>query len=128
MVPAFRHVLIPSSWGSADLRSQPPSLSDFRGGTRKRVDAGEKPCRVGRDGIKRRDSVRTFLMKTALARKWLLLMPIAFLSFGCSPESPAWHAATSKEDKDEYFRSRCLSYGFDQNSPELNQCIRLWTR
>jgi hypothetical protein len=42
MVPAFRHVLIFPSWGSAALGSWLPSLSDFRGATHLRGEAGQQ--------------------------------------------------------------------------------------
>ncbi len=50
--------------------------------------------------------------------------------FGCDSagnlgreESPFWHKRTSISEKMSYFKPKCKTYGFKENTPEMRQCI-----
>lgn len=40
------------------------------------------------------------------------------------PGSPAWFATTPQAEQATFFRSRCVSYGFEPGTPAMAQCIQ----
>lgn len=58
----------------------------------------------------------------------LLPAVILVLVAGCTgvgmQGSPAWLATASPETQAEYFRKRCVSYGFRPGTVEMAQCIQ----